>query len=45
MPEPELKLPNERTVLDSVRSTGQPSRADLESARRAGTRTLVNLRR
>lgn len=44
MVESELNLPNERTALDGVLSAGQPSRADLEAARRAGTGTVVNLR-
>lgn len=44
MSQSELDLPNERRVEAGILSTGQPSRADLEAARRAGTRTIVNLR-
>lgn len=44
MSESELDLPNARAVSDGVLSTGQPTRAHLEAARQAGTRTLINLR-
>lgn len=40
----QLGLPNERRVGGSILSAGQPSRANLEAARRAGTGTIVNLR-
>lgn len=44
MPESELDLPNQHIADGGVLSAGQPSRANLEAASRAGARTVVNLR-